>query len=349
MPLASRPAMIRGKMRSFACRPVVYVRNWANTIEPRAKTTPFCWSCRRGISGGGGNRGPPISMERSRTRARHSAGAALASLHGRALCCTVAAGLLERLLGDSALERGKKPTRSDRMDARHAGALESIPLFSPTSGNCDSGSCSSVSKARTYFSARYRCGVRRGRRLLLPKCQRSTGYSGNPPIQASFNFTPTGELYSSFLVGKLLGMRRQGWFAYQFSTGAERLACRRGRRSADSEAAQTLAVAASSGRRGGICGKMSVPFPSGGRISDYRRSAEKRMNQAPAWRAVTGCSSRVQAGRRTLNQRSKLRQARGAMPALANVYAFIRRRCRYPPQPDTPAMQQNWIATNGFT
>ena len=32
---------------------------------------------------------------------------------------------------------------------------------------------------------------------------------GNPPIQASFNFTPTGELYSSFLVGKLLGMRRQ--------------------------------------------------------------------------------------------------------------------------------------------
>lgn len=32
---------------------------------------------------------------------------------------------------------------------------------------------------------------------------------GNPPIQASFNFTPTGELYSSFLVGKLLGTRRQ--------------------------------------------------------------------------------------------------------------------------------------------
>lgn len=32
---------------------------------------------------------------------------------------------------------------------------------------------------------------------------------GNPGIQASFNFTPTGELYSSFLVGKLLGARRQ--------------------------------------------------------------------------------------------------------------------------------------------
>lgn len=32
---------------------------------------------------------------------------------------------------------------------------------------------------------------------------------GNPSIQPTFNFTPTGELISSFLVGKLLGTRRQ--------------------------------------------------------------------------------------------------------------------------------------------
>lgn len=32
---------------------------------------------------------------------------------------------------------------------------------------------------------------------------------GNPNIQPTFNFTPTGELVSSFLVGKLLGTRRQ--------------------------------------------------------------------------------------------------------------------------------------------
>jgi hypothetical protein len=32
---------------------------------------------------------------------------------------------------------------------------------------------------------------------------------GNPSIQPTFNFTPTGELVSSFLVGKLLGTRRQ--------------------------------------------------------------------------------------------------------------------------------------------
>jgi hypothetical protein len=32
---------------------------------------------------------------------------------------------------------------------------------------------------------------------------------GNPNIQPTFNFTPTGELISSFLLGKLLGTRRQ--------------------------------------------------------------------------------------------------------------------------------------------
>jgi len=32
---------------------------------------------------------------------------------------------------------------------------------------------------------------------------------GNPNMQTAFNFTPTGELVSSFLVGKLLGSRRQ--------------------------------------------------------------------------------------------------------------------------------------------
>jgi hypothetical protein len=32
---------------------------------------------------------------------------------------------------------------------------------------------------------------------------------GNPKVQPTFNFTPTGELISSFLVGKLLGTRRQ--------------------------------------------------------------------------------------------------------------------------------------------
>jgi len=32
---------------------------------------------------------------------------------------------------------------------------------------------------------------------------------GNPPIQAAFNFTPRGEVISSFLLGKLLGTRRQ--------------------------------------------------------------------------------------------------------------------------------------------
>ena len=32
---------------------------------------------------------------------------------------------------------------------------------------------------------------------------------GNPNIQPTFNFAPTGEMFSSFLVGKLLGTRRQ--------------------------------------------------------------------------------------------------------------------------------------------
>jgi hypothetical protein len=32
---------------------------------------------------------------------------------------------------------------------------------------------------------------------------------GNPDVQPTFNFAPTGELFSSFLVGKLLGTRRQ--------------------------------------------------------------------------------------------------------------------------------------------